>query len=84
MVMKALVVLAAMLAGSAALSASAPVPVPAAGEREPDVQTVVEPAKASAHKIGRAVDLQLGTSRDGAPLLSAWIVSSTVPPLPPA
>jgi hypothetical protein len=31
---------------------------------------VVEPAKASAHKIGRAVDLQLGNSRDGSPLLS--------------
>lgn len=45
MVMKALVVLAAMLAGSAALAASAPAPVPAAGEREPDVIYLPTPPK---------------------------------------
>lgn len=43
--MKALVVLAAMLAGSAALAASAPAPAPAAGEREPDVIYLPTPPK---------------------------------------
>lgn len=43
--MKALVIAAAMLAGSAALAASAPAPPPATGERGPDVIYLPTPPK---------------------------------------